>query len=298
MADWAAARHAYRGDVHAELAGLAVLTGTNADVDRLNAAARAMRCAAGELTSPEVRYRLRGGRALALAVGDHVRIRRNDYRARRRELDAELPALRERQAQLRERLAPVRESGRALEEAARQAAEQPPPEAVWPLIRRRHADLERDFDAAQRGVRGRDVTTAQQRAHTARQGQACAQHELTAVQQELVRRADLPPDRREVEQTARAEHAERGERERQAAAERGPERPAPGRASRRDRTQAYRPPPGPHRKQALSSDRPGTWLRTHDRLTSALAVRAGASVSPCGVRRSGGAGRGRRSRRR
>ncbi|MFI6737247.1 hypothetical protein ACIBI9_30335 [Nonomuraea sp. NPDC050451] len=72
----------YAGDVHAELANVALPAATNADVDRLNAAARAVRRAAGEISGPEVRYRQAGGRTLALAVGDHVRVPTNDYRAR------------------------------------------------------------------------------------------------------------------------------------------------------------------------------------------------------------------------
>ncbi|GAA2301927.1 hypothetical protein GCM10010149_59030 [Nonomuraea roseoviolacea subsp. roseoviolacea] len=83
LADWQQARAAYAGDVHAELAAVALLAGSNADVDRLNSAARMVRRAAGEITGPEVRYRQPGGRTLALAVGDHVRIHTNDYRARR-----------------------------------------------------------------------------------------------------------------------------------------------------------------------------------------------------------------------
>lgn len=77
------ARLPYAGDVHAELAAVALLAGSNADVDKLNGAARVLRRAAGEITGPEVRYRQPGGRTLALAVGDHVRIHTNDYRARR-----------------------------------------------------------------------------------------------------------------------------------------------------------------------------------------------------------------------
>ncbi|MGV9387332.1 hypothetical protein ACWDRB_67000 [Nonomuraea sp. NPDC003707] len=61
---------------------MALLAGSNADVDRLNSAARAVRRAAGEITGPEVRYRQPGGRTLALAVGDHVRVHTNDYRQR------------------------------------------------------------------------------------------------------------------------------------------------------------------------------------------------------------------------
>ncbi|MEV3986743.1 MobF family relaxase [Nonomuraea sp. NPDC049758] len=62
LADWQQARAAYAGDVHAELADLALLAGGNADVDRLNGAARAVRRAAGEITGPDMCYRQAGGR--------------------------------------------------------------------------------------------------------------------------------------------------------------------------------------------------------------------------------------------
>ncbi|HEX4814888.1 MAG TPA: MobF family relaxase, partial [Nonomuraea sp.] len=95
VADWAAAREPYRtaagpGAVHDELAGVLVLAGTNAAVDRLNLAARALRREQGEITGPDRIYHIAGGRSIALAVGDHVRVRRNDYRARRGEADADV----------------------------------------------------------------------------------------------------------------------------------------------------------------------------------------------------------------
>ncbi|WP_031165884.1 hypothetical protein [Streptosporangium roseum] len=67
--------------MHDELAAVLVLAGSTADVGRLNLAARAIRRASGELSGPDRLYRLPGGRTLALAVGDHVRIRTNDYRS-------------------------------------------------------------------------------------------------------------------------------------------------------------------------------------------------------------------------
>ncbi|MEV4245869.1 MobF family relaxase [Streptosporangium canum] len=82
LADWQRARTPYR-DVHEELAAVLVLAGSNADVERLNLAARAIRRTSGELFGPDRLYRLPGGRTLALAVGDHVRLRTNDYRARK-----------------------------------------------------------------------------------------------------------------------------------------------------------------------------------------------------------------------
>ncbi|MEU0480914.1 MobF family relaxase [Streptosporangium sp. NPDC006013] len=82
LADWATLRVGYR-DVHDELAAVLVLAGTNAEADRLNAAARAIRREHGELSGPQVLYWLPGGRTLELAVGDHVRVRANDYRSRK-----------------------------------------------------------------------------------------------------------------------------------------------------------------------------------------------------------------------
>ncbi|MGW0586396.1 MobF family relaxase [Streptosporangium sp. NPDC002607] len=82
LADWATLRTGYR-DVHDELAAVLVLAGTNAEAERLNAAARAIRREAGEVSGPDAVYRLPGGRTVALAVGDHVRVRANDYRSRK-----------------------------------------------------------------------------------------------------------------------------------------------------------------------------------------------------------------------
>ncbi|MFI6485118.1 MobF family relaxase [Nonomuraea sp. NPDC050663] len=108
LADWAAARQPYQNvgqptgrdagpdgsrdtsrdgvppeTVHDELAQVLLLAGTNDAVDRLNAVARAMRRQAGELPGRDELYRLPAGRLIALTVGDHVRVRRNDYRSRR-----------------------------------------------------------------------------------------------------------------------------------------------------------------------------------------------------------------------
>ncbi|MEV0201433.1 hypothetical protein AB0H81_34060, partial [Nonomuraea sp. NPDC050691] len=133
-------------------------------------------------------------------------------RTRRRQLQDELEGLRQTQARVREHLAPVRAQGPALETEARAAAEQAPPATVWPLIRRRHADLERE-DTQQR-----------------------AQAELAALQRETLRRADLAPERSADEHAARTEHTER-----QRHAAQSPTRPAP--TARRQRSDAYRPPP-------------------------------------------------------
>jgi hypothetical protein len=168
---------------------------------------------------------------------------RPSHRARRRELEAALPHLREDQAAVRERLAPLLAEGPALETAAKQAAAAAPPSTTWPLIRRLHTDLERDLESAQRGARARDVDAAAHQAAQARDGHQKARAELAAVKDEHERRADLPPDRRDDERAARAEHAQR---QREAAArDDGPARPTPGQQHERGRRGAYRPPPAP-----------------------------------------------------
>jgi hypothetical protein len=147
-------------------------------------------------------------------------------RARRHELEAELPQIRDRQARQHERLDQVLERASGAEEIARQTAEQAPPQVTWPLVRRRHADLELDFDAVQRAARSRDVTDAALRAQEARAAQAGLRQELASVRDEQERRADLPPDRRDIEQAARAEHAQR-QRQVEAEQNRLPERGLP-----------------------------------------------------------------------
>ncbi|MDP4504045.1 MobF family relaxase [Nonomuraea turcica] len=161
------------------------------------------------------------------------------HRARRRELGAALPLIGEDLAAARERLAPILAEGPALEAAARRAAAAAPPAADWPLIRR-HQDLERDVDAARRTARARDVDAAAHRAAQARHVHDLAQQHLAALQDEHQRRADLPPDERDLERAARAEHAKR---QRAAAAQLdGPTRPTPGLQLDQQR-QPYRPPP-------------------------------------------------------
>ncbi|MFI9553167.1 MobF family relaxase [Nonomuraea endophytica] len=93
IADWANMRRPYRDRpqaVHEELAGVLVLAGTNEAADRLNLAARAIRRELGELSGPDRWYGIAGGGSIALAVGDHVRVRRNDYRTRAGEGDVVL----------------------------------------------------------------------------------------------------------------------------------------------------------------------------------------------------------------
>ncbi|MFD1935581.1 MULTISPECIES: hypothetical protein [Nonomuraea] len=67
----------------------------------------------------------------------------------------------------------------------------------------------RDFDAAQRGARNSDITAAGARAADARQTRDHAREELAAVYGESDRRADLPPDQRDIEQRVRAEETSR-----------------------------------------------------------------------------------------
>ena len=70
-------------DPHDRIAGLLLMAGTNADVDQLNAAAQAIRIAAGELDPAAGRtYRLAGGDQVVLHVGEQVMLRRNDRRSR------------------------------------------------------------------------------------------------------------------------------------------------------------------------------------------------------------------------
>lgn len=71
-------------DPHENLRNLLLLAGRNADVDRLNQGARAIRSAAGELGDDHT-FALTDGGLLDLAVGDLVRTKLNDRRARRTE---------------------------------------------------------------------------------------------------------------------------------------------------------------------------------------------------------------------
>ncbi|MEU1728953.1 hypothetical protein [Nonomuraea sp. NPDC005692] len=166
---------------------------------------------------------------------------RPSHRARRRELEAALPRLREDLAAARERLAVVLRQSPVLEAAAEQTAAMAPPVTAWPLVRRRHHDLERDWESARRGARARDVDAAAHRVGRGRQVHQAGQAELAAAHDERRRRAYLPLDRRESEHAARAEHAQR-QRDTAARGD-GPDRPALGRQSERVRPQPYRPLP-------------------------------------------------------
>jgi conjugative relaxase-like TrwC/TraI family protein len=81
LTTWDETRHRWP-DPHDALASLVVLAARNDDVDLLNAGAQQIRRAAGELGT-EHTYALPGSNQLTLAEGDTVRVRVNDYRARR-----------------------------------------------------------------------------------------------------------------------------------------------------------------------------------------------------------------------
>ncbi|MFB7678227.1 MobF family relaxase [Kitasatospora purpeofusca] len=81
---WDAARTRWAGDPHGQVSELLLLAARRADVADLNAGARALRVAAGELDRGLV-FRAPGGERMEFAAGDLVHIRRNDYRSRRGE---------------------------------------------------------------------------------------------------------------------------------------------------------------------------------------------------------------------
>ena len=62
-----------------------VLAARNSDVEELNHRMRVLARQGGHLAGDEERFALAGGGRLALAAGDAVRVRRNDYRSRRGE---------------------------------------------------------------------------------------------------------------------------------------------------------------------------------------------------------------------
>lgn len=77
---WQQAR-AEHPDPHDQIEHILVMAATNADVNALNAAARALRRDAGELPGPDTLYHPAGGDTLELTVGDIVLVRRNDYKS-------------------------------------------------------------------------------------------------------------------------------------------------------------------------------------------------------------------------
>jgi AAA domain-containing protein len=78
---WDQAR-AQTPDPFERIAATLLLAGTNADVDKLNAGARAIRIAAGEIEAGR-EYRRAGGGRIEISVGDVVMTRANDYRQRK-----------------------------------------------------------------------------------------------------------------------------------------------------------------------------------------------------------------------
>jgi conjugative relaxase-like TrwC/TraI family protein len=82
LAAWDTARVRWAGAPHDQVAELLLLAARRTDVAQLNAGARALRVAAGELPG-EVTFRTVEGGRIAFAAGDLVHVRRNDYRSRR-----------------------------------------------------------------------------------------------------------------------------------------------------------------------------------------------------------------------
>ncbi|MFW5421080.1 relaxase domain-containing protein [Nocardiopsis sp. CNT-189] len=72
------------GGVHEAIADVLVMAAYNRDVRQINARCRAAARADG-LLGEEAAFALAGGERIHLAVGDQVRVTRNDYRSRRRE---------------------------------------------------------------------------------------------------------------------------------------------------------------------------------------------------------------------
>ncbi|MFG2919572.1 MobF family relaxase [Kitasatospora sp. NPDC048298] len=82
LASWDAARTRWSGDPHGQVAELLLLAARRVDVAELNAGARALLLAAGELDGG-LGFRAPDGALLEFAAGDIVHIRQNDYRSRR-----------------------------------------------------------------------------------------------------------------------------------------------------------------------------------------------------------------------
>ncbi|MGX1747993.1 AAA family ATPase, partial [Brevundimonas sp. NPDC055320] len=82
-AAWWNDRQAFPDNPHEATEKLLLLAATNRDVDELNTRARAIARTEGLLTSPDTHFHVRGGERLALAAGDQVRVRENDYRSHR-----------------------------------------------------------------------------------------------------------------------------------------------------------------------------------------------------------------------
>lgn len=110
---------------------------------------------------------------------------------------------------MQERYRHLQSSLQAAEEAARAAAEQAPPAAVWSRIRQRAADLDRNWDEQLRQARAVDGVALRRRVEQARRDENHHDRLLKAALQETERRRCLPNDQRQAEHAARAEHQQR-----------------------------------------------------------------------------------------
>ncbi|MGA5824253.1 MobF family relaxase [Kitasatospora sp. NPDC094028] len=82
LAAWNTARTRWAGDPHGQVEQLLLLAARRADVAELNAGARSLLVAAGELERGHT-FRTPDGGRTEFAPGDLVHVRRNDYRSRR-----------------------------------------------------------------------------------------------------------------------------------------------------------------------------------------------------------------------
>jgi hypothetical protein len=113
----------------------------------------------------------------------------------------------------RDSLVAAQEQHRSAAAQARQAFAQASPRTVWPLIRHQHHQLTSHWDSLLHDVRRADIQAAEHDAATARTTQQQIRTELDALQQELARRAALPPARHRIEQAARDHHHMRQQRQ-------------------------------------------------------------------------------------
>ncbi|WP_214107270.1 MobF family relaxase [Acrocarpospora catenulata] len=134
---------------------------------------------------------------------------RPGHRARRRELEAELPAIERELGELAARTEPVSQARPALAEAARASTAQAPPAATWPMVRAQHDGLTHDIDAARRAARAADVTTSNQAVQAAQARRDVAAERRQAAIDEQSRRAGLDPVQRDEEQAVRRGQAEK-----------------------------------------------------------------------------------------
>ena len=158
---------------------------------------------------------------------------------RRRELEAELEQIRQRRAELRERLQSHNRTREVAERAARAAAHQAPPEALWPQASQRHAELERDWEQTRQAARQDDLEAGRIRWNTVLHQGHDADRQLQRAREEDERRADLPPEIRAVEHAARIDQHKH---ERQTAYERPADQVPPRSPASRNRTAQRQPP--------------------------------------------------------